>query len=152
MDRTERLSHAMRTLSWIEHATADEWVKGSGLTRQQARTLGYIEAEQERGVIAREITEMSGTTAASVASLLQGLERRNLIVRMPAPSDSRVKLLRVTEEGARLIDGFDTSMAAARERLYSSLTAAEQEQMLSMAETLVHGADPALLPPRDILR
>ncbi len=147
MNRTERISRALRTLSWVEHAAAEAWIKGTGLTRQQARTLGYIDAQQDRGVIAREIAEVSATTPASVASLLQGLEDRDLITRTPSATDSRVKLLRTTPEGSRLIAGFDVAVAEARERLFSPLTAPDQELLLRLVQTVIDGTDPALLPP-----
>lgn len=95
-----RLTTAIRSLAFAQRAAADEWVRDSGLTRQQAFTLGYIDEHQDRGVIARELSEMSGTTPASVTSLLQGLEERGLITRTPSPDDSRVKFVRATAEGS----------------------------------------------------
>ncbi len=124
MTRAQQINVAIRAIGFAQRATADAWVAGSGLTRQQAFTLWYIEEHQDRGVIARELAEMSGTTPASVASLLQGLEDRGLITRSPSPSDSRVKLITVTEEGSGLVVGFD-----------------EQIQLLSLLERVVADLD-----------
>ncbi|MFT4230144.1 MAG: MarR family transcriptional regulator [Microbacterium sp.] len=135
--RAERLTIAIRALGFTQRADADEWVRASGLTRQQAFTLGYIEEHQDRGVIARELAEMSGTTAASVTSLLQGLEDRGYITRTPSPDDSRVKLLAVTAEGSRLIEGFDEEMRRAQERLFATLSPADQEQLLGLLERVI---------------
>src|SRR6478752_841599 len=105
--RTERLGELVRTVAFAGRAAAEVWVRDSGLTRQQAFTLGYLGQNRDRDVIARELAEMSGTTPASVTSLLQGLEERGYVTRTSSPGDARVKLVRVTDEGARVVSGFD---------------------------------------------
>ena len=151
MTRAEQISVAIRAIGFAQRAAADAWVAGSGLTRQQAFTLGYIEEHQDRGVIARELAEMSGTTPASVASLLQGLEDRGLIRRTPSPDDSRVKLLAVTDEASELIVGFDDQMRIAQERFFAALTDDEQTQLLALLDRVVAHLDvdiPTEPPPR----
>lgn len=137
IDRAEQFSAAIMAIAFAQRAAADEWVRESGLTRQQAFTIGYIEEHQDRGVIARELAEMSGTTPASVASLLQGLEDRGLITRSPSPDDSRVKLLAVTDEGSRLTEGFDDAVRAAQGRLLDALSPAEQDRLLALLQNIV---------------
>lgn len=141
MDLTEALMRAIRTLGFAQRAAGDEWVRGSGLTRQQAFTLGYLEAHQDREVIARELAEISRTTPASVTSLLQGLEDRGYIVRTPSPEDSRAKLVSITPDGARLIAGFDQEMRTAQERLFDPLTADEQRQLLILLRRIIDDND-----------
>jgi DNA-binding MarR family transcriptional regulator len=150
MTRAEQINAAIRAIAFAQRATADAWVAGSGLTRQQAFTLGYIEEHQDRGVNARELSEMSGTTPASVASLLQGLEDRGLITRTPSPDDSRVKLIAVTDEASALVVGFDDQMRAAQERFFSTLTTDEQTQLLGLLDRVVTdlGVDIPAEPPR----
>ena len=145
-DRAEQFSVAIRSIAFAQRAAADEWVRTSRLTRQQGFTIGYIEEHQDRGVIAREISEASGTTPASVASLLQGLEDRGLIKRTPSPGDSRVKLLSVTEEGSRLTEGFDEAVRAAQSRLLAALSSEEQDQLLALLGRVVEAAGPDALP------
>ena len=146
----EQLNTLFTSIAFAGRASADDWVRKSGLTRQQGFALGFIEENQDRGVIARELAEMSGTTPASVASLLQGLEDRGYITRTPSPNDSRVKLLSVTAEGSRLIEGFEEEMAAAQVRLFSGLSPAEQEQLINLLERIVETADVPVVtaPPR----
>jgi len=147
--RAEQISTLIRSIGFAQRASADEWVRTSGLTRQQGFTLGYIEENQDRGVIARELAETSGTTAASVASLLQGLEERGYITRMPSPDDSRVKLLSVTAEGSRLIDGFHDEMTAATERLFGALSPAEQDQLITLLGRITETSDAPVIRPPD---
>ena len=147
--KADRISALIRSIGFTQRATADEWVRTTGLTRQQAFTLGYIEENQDRGVIARELAEMSGTTAASVTSLLQGLEERGFITRMPSPEDSRVKLITVTAEGSRLIDGFDDEMTAATVQLFATLSAEEQDQLIGLLERITESDDAPIIQPPD---
>ena len=148
--RAEQLNTLFTSIAFAGRASADDWVRNSGLTRQQGFALGYIEENQHRGVMARELSQMSGTTPASVASLLQGLEDRGYITRTPSPSDSRVKLLSVTAEGSRLIEGFEEEMAAAQVRLFSGLSSAEQDQLVTLLERIIETANVPLAtaPPR----
>lgn len=141
-----RFATLIRTIAFAQRAAADQWVQGSGLTRSQAFTLGYIQSHQERGVIARELARMSGTTPASVTSLLQGLEDRGLITRTASPDDSRVKLISVTAEGARLVAGYDDEVNAANDRLFDVLDAGEQQTLLALLQRIADEAEP---PSRD---
>ncbi len=137
MNLGESLTTAIRNASFAQRTAAEEWVRHSGLTRQQAFTLGYIEEHEGRGVIARDLARMSGTTPASVTSLLQGMEDRGLITRVPSPKDSRVKLLSVTAEGSRLVEGFDEAMHKAQQDFFAPLNRDEQEQLLALLERCV---------------
>jgi MarR family transcriptional regulator, repressor for mepA len=145
--RAEQINNAIRTIAFAQRAAADEWVRESGLTRQQGFTLGYIEEHQDRGVIARELSEMSGTTPASVASLLQGLEDRGYITRTPSPRDSRVKLLTITAEGSRLIEGFDDAMRSAQDRIFASLSLDDQDRLIALLERVITDAELPTGPP-----
>lgn len=136
------MTELVRSVAFAGRAAAEEWVRDSGLTRQQAFTLGYLEQNQHRDVIARELAEMSGTTAASVTSLLQGLEERGYVTRSSSPSDARVKIVRVTAEGARVVAGFDESMAAEQRKLFDILDEADQDRLIALLERVV-GADPS---------
>lgn len=135
MDITDRLTAVIRLVSFAQRDEMMVWVDETGLTQQQAFALGFIEAHP--GAIAKDLAEMTRTTPASVASLLQGLEDRGMITRAPSPTDSRVKLISPTPEGARIVEGFEEQMRAAQARLYSALDDAEQVQLLDLLERLV---------------
>lgn len=143
--RTERLADLLRTILFAQRAAGEEWIRQSGLTRSQSFTLAYLDENQDRGVIARELAEMSGTTPASVTSLLQGLEERGYITREPSPTDSRVKLIRATAEGSRVVSGFDDVMTAAQERIFAVLDDADQDALIALlrplADSIVDAGD-----------
>ena len=115
---------------------AERWIREVNLTMAQGRTIGYIEANEDRGVTARELAEISGTTAASVSSLIAGLERGGYIERQQDPTDARSKLLRVLPKGRGLTRDFDRQMDAWKQRLLDPLTDEERATLLRLLTTI----------------
>jgi DNA-binding MarR family transcriptional regulator len=114
----------------------ERMIRETGLTGPQARTIGYIEANEHRGVTARELAEISGTTAASVSSLIAGLERGGYVERTPDPDDARAKLLRVLPKGRGLTEGFDERMAEFKERMIAPLGREDRATLVRLLTTI----------------
>lgn len=126
----EMLSSVLGQLRWIGWAQAQagmEWVRERGLSQQQGFALGYL--AQNPGSIQRDIAAITRTSAASVSSLLQGLERRGLIERRTEDGDERSKRVSATPEGVALISGFDTAMAAVEDRILAPLDQGERDAL-----------------------
>lgn len=136
-DSTETIS-TLGLLRWIGFAqrkAADDWVRERGLTMEQGFTLGYL--VDSPGAIQRDVAKMSRTSAASVSSLLQGLERRGLVERRSEPGDERSKRVYPTAAGKELVDGFDDAMAAADETILAPLDEAERATLRELLLKLV---------------
>lgn len=103
-----------------------------GLTPQQARTLGYIEANQSRGLYAKDITEVSGTRAASTSAMLKGLERDGWIARRPDPLDSRRKTVHVTAKGADIVHRFENQMWSGADMKLGALSEPELDELIRL--------------------
>ena len=114
----------VRWIGWAQLKAGEEWVRARELSQQQAFTLGYLEANP--GTIQRDIAKISRTSAASVSSLLQGLERRGLVERRTEDGDERSKRVYATPAGAELIAGFEDAMKAADETILAPLDEAER--------------------------
>ena len=117
-------------------APMERIIRDTGLTGPQARTIGYIEAHEERGITAREIAETFGTTPASVSSLIGGLERGGYVERTTDPHDARSKLLRVLPKGRGLTEGFDEQMEEFKEAMVAPLDAADRATLLRLLTTI----------------
>ncbi|MEK6345308.1 MAG: MarR family transcriptional regulator, partial [Curtobacterium sp.] len=100
----------MRWIGWAQRKAAEEWVRDRDLTQEQSFVLGYL--QRSPGAIQRELAEVTRTSAASVSSLLQGLERRGLVERRADAENARTKRVHATEAGAALIAGFEDAMYA----------------------------------------
>ena len=76
----------------------------SGLTSIQSRILGYLRHADEEGrcVFQREIEDVFRIKRSSVTSVLQTLEKKELITRESIPEDARVKKLVLTEKAKKI--------------------------------------------------
>lgn len=115
----------VRWIGWAQMMAGQDWVRERELSREQSFVLGYL--VQSPGVIQRDIAQVTRTSAASVSSLLQGLERRGLVERRAEDGDERSKRVYVTSAGAELIAGFEDAMSAANESILAPLNTAERD-------------------------
>ena len=120
----------LRWIGWAQMKAGEEWIRERELSHPQSFVLGYL--VQNPGAIQRDIAEVSRTTAASVSSLLQGLEARQLVERRADADNERIKRVYATEAGAELIAGFDESMKATEETILAPLDATERETLRAL--------------------
>lgn len=116
-----------RWIGWAQMKAGQDWVRERDLTREQAFALGYL--KQNPGAIQRDIAEVSRTSAASVSSLLQGLERRGLVERRTEDGNERSKRVYATPAGVELIAGFETAMVEAGETILAPLNQTERDTL-----------------------
>src|ERR1700712_2187457 len=114
----------VRWIGWAQMKAGEDWIRERELSHAQSFVLGYL--VQTPGAMQRDIAQVSRTSAASVSSLLQGLERRGLVERRTEDGDERSKRVYATPAGAELIAGFETAMAAADETILAPLNQAER--------------------------
>ncbi|MBR5595845.1 MAG: MarR family transcriptional regulator [Lachnospiraceae bacterium] len=76
----------------------------NGLTSIQTRILGHLRQAQEenRDVFQRDIEEVFRIKRSSVTSVLQTLEKKELIVRESIPEDARLKKLVLTDKAIKM--------------------------------------------------
>ena len=116
-----------RWIGWAQMKAGQDWVRARDLSHEQAFALGFL--EQNPGSIQRDIAQMTRTSAASVSSLLQGLEARGLIERRTEAGNERSKRVYATPAGIELIAGFEDAMLAAGETILAPLDAKERETL-----------------------
>ena len=120
----------VRWIGWAQRKAGDEWIRERELTHEQAFALGFL--AQNPGAIQRDIADLTRTSAASVSSLLQGLERRDLVERRTEPGNERSKRVYATPAGEELIAGFDEAMATANETILKPLDQDERDTLLGL--------------------
>jgi MarR family transcriptional repressor of mepA len=115
----------LRWVAWAQRKAGEDWVTSRELSPEQGFVLGYL--VKAPGAIQRDIAALTRTSAASVSSLLQGLERRGLVERRTQDGDERRKRVYATPAAADLISGFDDAMIAADESILAPLGQAERD-------------------------
>ncbi|ANJ27977.1 MarR family winged helix-turn-helix transcriptional regulator [Agromyces aureus] len=132
-----RLTSALELVRWIGWAqmkAGEDWTRERELSHAQSFVLGYL--VQNPGAIQRDIAEITRTSAASVTSLLQGLERRGLVERRTDAGNERSKRVYATDAGAELISGFETAMAAADDTILAPLNRTERAELLALLQKI----------------
>lgn len=114
----------MRWIGWAQRKAAEDWVRARELSFEQSFVLGYL--GQTPGAIQRELAQITRTSAASVSSLLKGLEQRGLIERRTSDGDERRKRVYATPAGSELVAGFQAAMTAADDTILTPLSPAER--------------------------
>ena len=114
----------LRWIGWAQMKAGEDWIRERELSHAQSFVLGYL--VQNPGAIQRDIAEVSRTSAASVSSLLQGLERRDLVERRSEDGNERTKRVYATPAGAELIAGFENSMITVEDTILVPLDKPER--------------------------
>lgn len=120
----------MRWVVWAQRKAGEDWIRDRELSMEQGFVLGYL--SQNPGAIQRDIAEVTRTSAASVSSMLQGLERRGLVERRMESGNERSKRVYATPAGLDLITGLDNAMAAVDETLIAPLNRTERATLLAL--------------------
>lgn len=120
----------VRWIGWAQRKAGEDWIRARELSHEQSFVLGYL--AQNPGAIQRDIAEITRTSAASVSSLLKGLEARELIERRSEGGDVRSKRVYATVAGTDLIAGFETAMLAAEETIIAPLDQAERATLQAL--------------------
>jgi DNA-binding MarR family transcriptional regulator len=85
---------------------------------------------------AGEVAARVLVTTASMTAVLDTLERRDLLRRIPDPTDRRRVLIGLTGEGRALVDAFLPEMAALQSTVCEPLDAADRELLLELLGVL----------------
>ena len=130
----------LRWVGWAQRKAGEDWVRARELTHEQAFAIGYL--VQNPGAIQRDLAQATRTSAASVSSLVQGLERRALVERRTHRGDERSKRVHATAAGAELVAGFAEAMAAVDDTLLAPLEPTERATLHALLTKIT-----AALPP-----
>jgi DNA-binding MarR family transcriptional regulator len=115
-----------------------------GISPGSMKTLFRLEPGQ--GVPMRDLADFWGCDASYVTSLADALEERGLVERRPHPTDRRVKMIALTEDGiAARQRAFDVLYEPPAS--FGALTAAEQRQLRDLLQKVAE-ADATLTQER----
>lgn len=126
---------AARTSAAISQIYAD----AHGLSRDEWRVLaatGEAEAQPTRA-----IAEQTGLDKVAISRAASALEDRNLIRRTEDRTDRRIKILRLTEEGAAALREIERQVRDRETYLLDALTPEEQAALESAIEKLCARAE-----------
>ena len=98
-----------------------------GLTDNQ---FGVLEALLHLGPVAQhELGRALFTSRANITTVVDNLEKRDLVRRVREPADRRYVTVHLTPEGRRLIESIFPGQVAAIVEAFSALSADEQDEL-----------------------
>lgn len=107
----------------------------AGLSTSAFQALAIIEGAGEP-LTGRDIAERLLMTSASMTSLLDTLERRNLVERHPHPTDRRKVLIHLTGEAREIVDQVLPGVHAVITAAISDLAESDREQLITSLTTI----------------
>ncbi|WP_326583098.1 MarR family transcriptional regulator [Streptomyces sp. NBC_00481] len=115
------------------HEEYEEAAAEHTLTGAQARLLGLLSLEP---LPMRRLAQKLRCEPSNVTGIVDRLEARGLVERLPDPKDRRVKLAAATAEGRRVAGSLRDSLDFAREPL-AALSTGERESLRDLLRRML---------------
>lgn len=115
------------------HEEYEEAAAEHTLTGAQARLLGLLSLEP---LPMRRLAQKLRCEPSNVTGIVDRLEARGLVERLPDPKDRRVKLAAATTEGRRVAGSLRDSLDFAREPL-AALSTGERESLRDLLRRML---------------
>ncbi|HYZ63858.1 MAG TPA: MarR family winged helix-turn-helix transcriptional regulator [Acetobacteraceae bacterium] len=122
--------HLVRRVQQISSALFAEECGAFDITSVQFAALFAIRANPD--VDATRLSHLIAFDRSTLGDVLERVEAKGWIVRSSSPTDRRVKLLRLTPDGERLLERVMPAVQRVQERLLAPLPAADRAAMVRM--------------------
>lgn len=135
LDLGDLPGYYIRRLQQIAVAVFLQEAESIGITPVQYAALQTIanQPDLDQRSLARQI----GLDTSTLAGVVDRLEARGLMLRSASPTDRRVRLLRLTEQGVAALAEVVPAMHRTQARILAPLPEAEQREFMRMLKTLV---------------
>jgi DNA-binding MarR family transcriptional regulator len=128
-------THALKYAGHQQIEDGDAFV--CPLSFPQMRVLGVLDDAADRRIRMGELSVALGVTARNVTTIVDGLEREGLVVRIPDPQDRRAILLALTPSGQEHIASVHAMHYQAAERFFAALDTAERAELLRLLNKIL---------------
>jgi len=140
-DFVQRLPYTMRMVSQALSQQLERTLRPLGLTHAQLAALAQLESTPSSGLSGAELANRAGVTPQSMSSAIGSLLERGLVVRTPHPTHGRVLEVRITTEGARLLERAKAAAKTVEDRAVAQLSAEEHVQLSSLLQRIMQTLD-----------
>ncbi|MFY3385456.1 MarR family winged helix-turn-helix transcriptional regulator [Paracidovorax sp. MALMAid1276] len=132
--------HCIRRLQQAAVAAFMGDAEAASVTPVQFAVL-YTLAEQP-GIDQRTLARQVHFDTSTIGSVVDRMEARGLLTRSLSDQDRRVRLLHLTEEGARMLHMLEPSVMRVQDQILQPLNEAERAEFMRLAQRVVdhHGS------------
>lgn len=139
MEKYEELLVSLRKVIRAIDLYSRKLNKETGLTSPQVIVLQEIAAHD--GLMVKDIAQHINLSSATVTSILDRLENRQLVVRERSSKDKRKVELHLTDQGINILKDAPMPLQAHFITRFKKLEEWEQSQMLSTMQRIAHMMD-----------
>jgi MarR family transcriptional regulator, lower aerobic nicotinate degradation pathway regulator len=126
--------HLIRRVQQISSALFAEECGNFDLTSVQYAALVAIRANPQ--VDATRLSALIAFDRSTLGDVLERLEAKGWVLRSASPSDKRVKLLRLSPEGARVLQRVEPAVRRVQERLLAPLAPSDRARIVRLLAQL----------------
>jgi DNA-binding MarR family transcriptional regulator len=131
--------HLIRRLQQMAVSVFAQECEGFDMTPMQYAAL--IALRDNPGIDATRIGALVAMDRSTMGNVLERMEGKGLIERRANPQDKRVKLLKLSRRGAKLLADCEPFVRAAQARMLEPLDAAERVQFTNMMRRMIARQD-----------
>ena len=102
------------------------------LTKTQSLVLSYINSNKE--IYQKDIEKRFSIRRSTTTEILNLMEKRNLIKRIPSKIDKRINIIEITEEGLKLEKVGKEKIKELEKQMTKSLTKEEKKELIRLLE------------------
>ncbi|MHC4573580.1 MAG: MarR family winged helix-turn-helix transcriptional regulator [Planctomycetota bacterium] len=115
---------------------ADEFFRGFGLTDVQFNVmmLLHYQSGEEGGLSQAQLSDMMLVNRANITSLIDRMEKAELVVRTAAPGDRRYNIVKLTSRGRKLVAKVEPLYAREVQEVMAVFKLGEQKRLVAMLE------------------
>lgn len=136
MDKPRGYGLYIKRINAFLDCEANRNLQNRNLTHSQSHFLMELLRKPGQTAPLKELESRFSAAQSTIAGLAVRLEKKGLIESLPDPNDRRVKLVRLTEAGARVCEDSFKEIIASEEHLLSDLTEVEQTLLLNLLERM----------------
>lgn len=111
------------------------------LTSTQYKVLMMLYQDRNQPVRQTDIEERYALTNPTVTGILQNLEKKNMVKRVPNPQDKRSKLVTLTEQAIAMEDELVQLGETLEKQVTAALTDEEYAQMIMLLKKVLKAAN-----------
>lgn len=117
---------------------AGEFLRPFGLTDVQFNLMMLLEyqSQQDEGLSQAQLSSMMLVNRANITSLIDRMEKADLVIRTPAPADRRSNIVKMTDRGKELLEQIEPLYTKEVKRIMAALKLSEQKTVIEMLERI----------------
>ena len=130
-------------LKMVEHLAkriGDEHLKEIGLTQSQADVIILLAHESDKVFHQRDIERALNYTNPTVTGLLNRLEEKNFIVRHVDSSDSRARIIKLTDVALNVLEEIYKSIRQIEQMIFEGFSKEEIDMLIPLMSRMAKNA------------